>query len=134
VIDKNKDIGLGQAGNFRLPLASSDVRETDTIVRVNDSNIVAIGGLMRESQDRRKSGLPVAGDIPVAGNLFKNTNRQASKSELVILIKPTIIRTEDSWKQDLQETRDRIQNMQHQDLSGWRMQQDGGAQAQKPTQ
>jgi MSHA biogenesis protein MshL len=134
VIDKNKDIGLGQAGNFRLPLASSDVRETDTIVRVNDSNIVAIGGLMRESQDRRKSGLPVAGDIPVAGNLFKNTNRQATKSELVILLKPTIIRTEDSWKQDLQETRDRIQNMQHQDLSGWRMQQDGGAQAQKPTQ
>jgi MSHA biogenesis protein MshL len=120
VIDKNKDISLGAAGNFRLPLASSDVRETDTIVKVNDGNIVAIGGLMQEQQERNKSGLPVAGDIPVVGNLFKNTNRTAQKIELVILLKPTIVHAEDSWKQDLVETRERIQNLKHQDLSGWR--------------
>jgi MSHA biogenesis protein MshL len=120
VIDKNKDISLGAAGNFRLPLASSDVRETDTIVKVNDGNIVAIGGLMREEQERDKSGLPVAGDIPVVGNLFKSTNRTALKSELVILIKPTIIHAEESWKQDLTDTRERMQELKHEDLSGWR--------------
>jgi MSHA biogenesis protein MshL len=135
VIDKTKDLSLGQAGNFRLPLASSDVRETDTIVKVNDGNIVAIGGLMREQQERNKAGLPVAGDIPVIGHLFKNTNRETVKSELVILIKPTIIRTEDTWKQDLQDTRDRIENLQHQDLSGWREPFAGGdASASKPVQ
>jgi MSHA biogenesis protein MshL len=129
VIDKTKDISLGQAGTFRLPLASSDVRETDTIVKVNDGNIVAIGGLMREQQERNKAGLPVAGDIPVIGHLFKNTNRTAVKSELVILIKPTIIRTEETWKQDLQDARERVQNLQHQDLSGWRRPAGGDADA-----
>jgi MSHA biogenesis protein MshL len=134
VIDKTKDISLGQSGTFRLPLASSDVRETDTIVKVNDGNIVAIGGLMREQQERNKAGLPVAGDIPVIGHLFKNTNRTAVKSELVILIKPTIIRTEETWKQDLQDARERVQNLQHQDLSGWRRPAGGDADASKPPQ
>jgi MSHA biogenesis protein MshL len=134
VIDKTKDITLGTAGNFRLPLASSDVRETDTIVKVNDSNIVAIGGLMQEQQERDKAGLPVAGDIPVIGHLFKNTNRQMVKSELVILIKPTIIRAEETWKQDLQDTRDRIENLKHQDLSGWRQPFDPAPAQTKPAQ
>jgi MSHA biogenesis protein MshL len=134
VIDKTKDISLGQAGTFRLPLASSDVRETDTIVKVNDGNIVAIGGLMREQQQRDKAGLPVAGDIPVIGHLFKNTNRTAVKSELVILIKPTIIRTGETWKQDLQDTRERMQNLEHQDLSGWRRQPAGDGAPAAPAQ
>jgi MSHA biogenesis protein MshL len=134
VIDKTKDLALGQAGVFRLPLASSDVRETDTIVKVNDGNIVAIGGLMREQQDRTRNGVPVAGDLPVIGHLFKSTNRETVKSELVILIKPTIIRSEDSWKQDLQETRERIQGIQHKDLSGWRTWDETGTQPAKPAQ
>src|SRR4051812_21705557 len=46
VIEKTKDIDLGTAGNFRLPLASSTVSESDTIVRVSNSNIVAIGGVV----------------------------------------------------------------------------------------
>jgi MSHA biogenesis protein MshL len=95
---------------------------------------VAIGGLMREQQERNKAGLPVAGDIPVIGHLFKNTNRETVKSELVILIKPTIIRTEDTWKQDLQDTRDRIDNLRHQDLSGWREPFAGSAASSKPVQ
>jgi MSHA biogenesis protein MshL len=131
VIDKTKDLFLGQAGAFRLPLASSDVRETDTIVRATDGNIVAIGGLMRESTDRRKAGLPVLGDAPVVGNLFKNTNRKATKSELVILIKPTIVRSPDAWRQDAEDTRERIQKMEHPDLSGWRLPQGAADAAQR---
>jgi MSHA biogenesis protein MshL len=113
VIDKTKDIDLGVAGTFRLPLASSDVRETDTIVRVANGNIVAIGGLMTESINRSKSGLPWASDVPVVGHAFKNTSRRNTKAELVILIKPTVIQSDDSWKQDLRDARQRIQEMDY---------------------
>jgi MSHA biogenesis protein MshL len=113
VIDKTKNIDLGESGTFRLPLASSDIRETDTIVRVTDGNIVAIGGLMGETTERNKSGLPWAGDIPVIGHAFKNTNRRNVKTELVILLKPTIIQNDDAWKQDLRDTRQRLEEYQH---------------------
>ena len=113
VIDKTKDIDLGTAGVFRLPLASSDVRETDTIVRVSNGNIVAIGGLMGEIAERGKSGLPWLGDVPVIGHAFKNTNRRTQKTELVILLKPTIIESAQTWKADLLNTRRRLEAMQY---------------------
>jgi len=113
VIDKVKDIDLGEAGTFRLPLASSDIRETDTIVRVTNGNIVAIGGLMTEASERNKSGLPWAGDIPVVGHAFKNTNRRSAKAELVILLKPTVIQGDETWKQDLRDTRERMDSLEY---------------------
>jgi len=114
VIDKVKDIDLGEAGGiFRLPLASSDIRETDTIVRVTNGNIVAIGGLMTEASERNKSGLPWAGDIPVVGHAFKNTNRRSAKAELVILLKPTVIQGDETWKQDLRDTRERMDSLEY---------------------
>jgi len=113
VVDKTKDIDLGDAGVFRLPLASSDIRETDTIVRVADGNIVAIGGLMGEVSARGKSGLPWAGDLPVVGHAFKNTNRRTQKTELVILLKPTIIQSDETWKQDLRDVRQRLDGYQY---------------------
>jgi MSHA biogenesis protein MshL len=112
VIDKTKDIDLGDAGTFRLPLASSDIRETDTIVRVTNGNIVAIGGLMGEVTERNKSGMPWAGDIPIVGHAFKNTNRRNIKTELVILLKPTIIQGDETWRQDLRDTRERLDAFQ----------------------
>jgi MSHA biogenesis protein MshL len=113
VIDKTKDINLGAAGTFRLPLASSDIRETDTIVRVTNGNIVAIGGLMGETSERNRSGMPWAGDIPIVGHAFKNTNRRNAKTELVILLKPTVIDSDDAWKQDLRDARTRLEEYQH---------------------
>jgi MSHA biogenesis protein MshL len=113
VIDKTKDIDLGQAGTFRLPLASSTVSESDTIVRVTNGNIVAIGGLMKQSDSRTRGGVPWLQDLPIIGHAFKNTNRSGLKSELVILIKPTVIDSEDSWKQDLREASQRIRNLRH---------------------
>ena len=49
VTDKTKTLNLGSLGTFTLPLASSNVNESDTIVRVRDGTIAAIGGLMNVS-------------------------------------------------------------------------------------
>jgi MSHA biogenesis protein MshL len=108
VTEKQKNINLGSLGNFQLPLAASTVNESDSVVRVQDGNIVAIGGLMRQQQNASASGLPGTTDSPL-GVLFGQRNKGSSKSELVILLKPTIIRGSASWKQDLAETEQRLQ-------------------------
>lgn len=104
-------INLGTLGNFSLPLASSSVNETDTIVRVQDGYIVAIGGLMHQEQDNTKSQVPFMGDLPVVGNLFKQNNRSMKKSELVFLIKPTVIKSDADWRQDLAEVASRLEGL-----------------------
>ncbi|MBC7778621.1 MAG: pilus (MSHA type) biogenesis protein MshL, partial [Proteobacteria bacterium] len=111
VVDRTKNIDLGTLGTFRLPLASSTVNETDSIVRVQDGNIVAIGGLMQTRASNDRSQVPGVGDVPGLGALFRNTARAQLKSELVILLKPTVIKSEQSWTQDLVDTQERIQAM-----------------------
>jgi len=111
VTEKQKVIDLGsQLGTFTLPLANSAVSETDSIVRVQDGNIVAIGGLMKQEQSSDASGLPGTSSSPW-GMLFGARDSYLKKRELVILIKPTIIRNESSWKDDLSETQSRVQQL-----------------------
>ena len=112
VTDKPKTINLGTLGNFTVPLASSNVNESDTIVRVTDGSIVAIGGLMRQTQNEVRSQTPGVGDLPVIGNLFRNRSEGLSKSELVILLKTSVIHGDGSWQQQAQEVSDRLQTQQ----------------------
>ena len=109
VAEKQKIVNLGTLGTFQLPLAASTVSETDSIVRVQDGNIVAIGGLMKQQQTSDSSGLPGAHTVPVVGTLFGQKNRTGLKSELVILLKSTIIRNDQSWQQDAMDTQERLQ-------------------------
>ncbi|MBL0088234.1 MAG: pilus (MSHA type) biogenesis protein MshL [Ideonella sp.] len=97
VSEKQKNIDLGTLGNFRLPLAASTVNETDSIVRVRDGQIVAIGGLMKQVLQSDRSGLPGLSEAPVVGGLFRQTTNVMSKRELVIMLKPTIITDEGGW-------------------------------------
>jgi len=111
VKEKNKNIDLGtNLGTFNLPLASSTINETDSIVRVKDGNIVAIGGLMRDEQNSGGSGLPGVRDLPVAGAFFGDRNTYHRKSELVILIRPTMIRSDRTWQDDLDRLQGRLKD------------------------
>jgi len=111
VVDKTKTLNLGTLGTITLPLASSTIDESDTIVRVRDSTIAAIGGLMKQQQTNDKSGLPFASDIPVLGGLFGSRTQQLNKTELVILLKTTIIKGDSTWQQQAQEINERMQNL-----------------------
>ena len=99
VTEKIKQVDLGSVGNFRLPLASASVNETDTVVRIPDGQIVAIGGLMQMEATRRGSGLPGADSNPLTSMLFGNRANTGRKRELVVLIKPSIIRSAEDWEQ-----------------------------------
>jgi MSHA biogenesis protein MshL len=108
VAEKEKVIDLGkELGIFKLPLASSSVNETDSIVRVMDGNIVAIGGLMTQSQSSSRNGLPGTINSP-AGALLGQRGNALEKRELVILLKPTIIHDDRAWVKDLQQSGERV--------------------------
>ena len=111
VVSKTKDINLGTAGSLSLPLASSTVSETDSIVRAQDGQVVAIGGLMKTSSVSDRSQVPGVGDVPVVGNLFKQTSRTGLKKELVILLKATVIKDSTSWSNNILESQRNIENI-----------------------
>ena len=94
VSEHDKIVNLGTLGNYTLPLASSTVSETDTVVRVHDGNVVAIGGLMKVSVQDTNAGVPGLMGLPGIGTLFSSRTRTTTKQELVILIKPTVVRTD----------------------------------------
>ncbi|HMH19092.1 MAG TPA: secretin N-terminal domain-containing protein [Burkholderiales bacterium] len=104
------DLGTTFGGAVSLPLARSTVSETDSVVKVVDGNIVAIGGLMKVDVDDERSGIPGVQDIPAAGSLFRSRSRTSVKKELVILIKPTVIQSDYDSNGDIRQARERIMN------------------------
>ena len=106
-----KNINLGSAGNLILPLAASATSEIDSMVRGQDGQVVAIGGLMRQSSSADTSQLPGAGSVPLLGALFRNKSAVNQKRELVVLIKPTIVPADGNWNDDLLDTRSRMQQL-----------------------
>ncbi|MDO9392384.1 MAG: hypothetical protein Q7T42_00195 [Methylotenera sp.] len=112
----NKQLNLGgAAGAINLPLASSNVSETDSIVRTKHGRVIAIGGLMTESTISSKSKVPGLGDIKGVGAAFRQKGSTTSKTELVILLKATVVQGQDSWSNDVLSSQKRIENMQRQD-------------------
>ena len=104
-VNKIVDVG-GVGGTLNLPLASSSISETDSIVRARDGQIVAIGGLMRQATFDDQSGIP---GLPKS--IFGQTSKTTQKRELIILIKPTVINSDSDWSNDIARSRDRIKNM-----------------------
>ncbi|MDT8990211.1 secretin N-terminal domain-containing protein [Curvibacter sp. APW13] len=110
VTEKSKQIDLGTVGNYKLPLASSSVNETDTLVRIQDGAIVAIGGLMQMESTRSSSGVPGTTDKAFSW-LFGNKAATGRKREVIVLIKPTIIRSQSDWEAQTDRARAAIQDM-----------------------
>jgi MSHA biogenesis protein MshL len=75
----------------QVPLAASQIRESDSIVRAANGQIVVIGGLMQNSSEDNNARVPGLGRIPGLGYLFKQKSQTGVKSELVILLKPTVV-------------------------------------------
>jgi MSHA biogenesis protein MshL len=97
---------------FVLPLAQSNIRESDTVIRARSGEIVVIGGLMQSITSESDSKTPLLGDIPFLGNLFKSRRETEVKKELVILLKPTVVDS-DTWRQQLMLSRDQMADWLH---------------------
>ena len=104
----NQEIDLGNDKVLNLPLARSSIRESDSVVRAKDGDVVVIGGLMKTSTVEQTTKVPLLGDIPALGWLFRNTNQITQKTELVILLKPTVVGV-NTWSQEVEKSRDLLQ-------------------------
>ncbi|TFW22399.1 pilus (MSHA type) biogenesis protein MshL [Duganella callida] len=67
-------------------------RELESIMKVNSGQIAVMGGLMQDSLDNAKDAVPVLGSIPVLGNLFSYRNENSTKTELVIFMRPVVVK------------------------------------------
>jgi MSHA biogenesis protein MshL len=90
-----------------LPLAFSEVRESDSVVKAKSGQVIVIGGLMRTSRRTQDYRTPLLGDVPVLGNLFKSQRRTESKTELVILLRPIVVDSDEQWQGLVREPLDR---------------------------
>jgi MSHA biogenesis protein MshL len=87
----------GQANS--LPLAFSEVREADSVVKARSGQLIVIGGLMQVSKSTQDYRVPGLGDIPLLGNLFRSQQKTKQRSELVILLRPIVVENDGDWAQ-----------------------------------
>ncbi len=69
-------------------------REIQTTVTVDDGQIIALGGLLDDNERRTLEKIPLLGDIPGLGQLFRSRSKTRSKTNLMVFIRPTILRSE----------------------------------------
>jgi len=110
VTDQQKVITVsGQSDT--LPLAFSEIREADSIVRAESGQIIVIGGLMRNTSRKDVYGTPVLSKIPGIGRLFRSERQVELKSELVILLKPVVVDDDHVWAQMADDSLQRIRQL-----------------------
>jgi general secretion pathway protein D len=97
-------IGDGNAPSFTKTSVS-------TTLSVKDGETVAIAGLIRDTNDFSRSGVPFLSQIPILGSLFGKTSKSSQRSELIILITPHVIRTPEKLHEMTQELKDSLRNV-----------------------
>jgi MSHA biogenesis protein MshL len=106
VTDQNKSVSFSGTTSS-LPLALSQIRESDSVVKARNGQVIVIGGLMREARSRNNYKTPWLGDVPGLGRLFRSERDQTRTVELVILLRPIVAQDQD-WAQLVSEPQSRI--------------------------
>ncbi|MDR7090137.1 pilus (MSHA type) biogenesis protein MshL [Cellvibrio fibrivorans] len=109
VTDQQKVFTVGDQ-EFALPLALRGVRESDSIVKAANGQVIVLGGLMTESSNNVDGKRPLLGDIPGINALFRTKNKSKSKTELVILLRPIVV-DDKTWDAQLNEAQSNMQRM-----------------------
>ena len=77
---------------------TTSTRGTKTAIVVQDHDTVVLGGIMQDRLVDGSSKIPILGDIPILGLLFRTTNRQKTKTNLLLFLTPHIIRTHEDFE------------------------------------
>ena len=107
VTSQTKEIKISDS-TLELPLAQSEIRESDTVIRAASGDVVVIGGLMKSENIETVSKVPFLGDIPFLGEAFTSRSKSKKKTELIIMLKPTVVGG-DTWKDELKRSQDLIE-------------------------
>lgn len=100
------------------PVSNSDSdliinkREIETTVTVDDGEILALGGLLDDNERRTIERIPLLSDIPGLGELFKSRSKSRTKTNLMVFIRPTILRSKEDAQKLTQQRYGYIRGMQ----------------------
>jgi general secretion pathway protein D len=94
----------------------TNLRTLESTVLVEDGQIIVLGGLIQDSQSDTTQKLPFLGDIPVAGALFRYDTKARSKTNLMVFLRPTIVRNANAGGAITSERYDYIMNEQETNL------------------
>lgn len=96
IYQESSSVVAGTASNASGP--TTNKRSIETSALVDDGAIIALGGLVEDSMAAGSEKVPLLGDIPVLGQLFRYDTRQRTKTNLVVFLRPKILRDADSYK------------------------------------
>ena len=111
VSEQTKQINIGD-DDYSLPLAVSSIRETDSIVRAKNGQIVVIGGLLQSRNEDIDASVPFFGKIPAIGKLFQQKSTSSIKSELVILLRPVVV-DNNNWVETVKKHTENFGNLKN---------------------
>jgi len=82
---------LASAG-IESPIPEIQVREMESVLRINNGDVAIMGGLMQDTTSQQRIGVPVLSQLPLVGDLFSYRNDNYTKTELVIFLRPVVIK------------------------------------------
>jgi general secretion pathway protein D len=110
VAQEVSDVAQNTSSSINSPTIST--RRIASTVAVQDGQTIALGGLIRDSRNSGKNGIPYLSRIPVVGGfLFGNTSKDTRRTELLILLKPRVIRSVDEGRIVTEELRAKLRSI-----------------------
>jgi general secretion pathway protein D len=92
--------------SFNAPIVNQ--READTTVSVLDGETIVLGGIMRTTVNSTVNKIPLLGDIPLLGNLFRSTTKEKDNTELLVFLTPHIVKNSDDAEKVKKDTTDKL--------------------------
>lgn len=100
------DVARTTTSNIDSPTIQQ--RRIRSVVAAGDNQTIALGGLIRESKSNSRSGIPILQDIPILGHLASTTSRAATRTELLILLTPRVVRNPEEARSVTEELQQRM--------------------------
>jgi MSHA biogenesis protein MshL len=89
----NPCLGIGTCTGVVSRIPQTSTREMESVLKVENNQIAVLGGLMEDRMDKNTSEIPLLGRIPLFGKLFQNRDDTTTKTELVIFLRPVVIKS-----------------------------------------
>lgn len=106
------DVSATRASGTGVNSPTISTRRITTSVAVNDGEVLALGGLIRNTQSRDKIGLPILSQIPIIGGIFGRQAKLEDRIELIVLLKPRVIRSVNDGRAITDELRRKIRTLE----------------------
>jgi general secretion pathway protein D len=87
-------------------------RRIQSTITVQDGETVALGGLIQDNNSLTKTGLPLLSDVPVIGSVFRSTDRNVQRTELLVLLSPRVLHDTSDARAATDELRNRLKSLQ----------------------